>query len=67
MIIMLLVVFGGMLSAIGMYVRNRWVFRKRMHVLYCQGIEEYHRLPSYNRMMGHFWVWDLEKFKGKGG
>lgn len=59
-IIALCLIIGCMFAL----VRNEWVYRQRIFVLRSEnGLEEFKRLPSYDEMMGRFWVWDVEKFK----
>ena len=47
--------------------RSSWVHKKRMEILdtkpYIKSLEEYSKLPSYDYMLYHFWIWDVEKFK----
>jgi hypothetical protein len=48
--------------AIFLLIRNEWVFRKRISVIE-NNYQSYKKLPSYDYMMWHFWIWDIEKFK----
>lgn len=47
-------------------IRNSWVYRARMKILYDPDIQEalrmYNRLPSYLEMMRRFWIWRVEEF-----
>jgi hypothetical protein len=49
------------LFVIFLFIRNEWVFRKRIGLI--PNYLEYKKLPSYDYMMWHFWIWDIEKFK----
>ncbi len=42
--------------------RASWVNRRRMDFLVKNDIHGYLRLPSYDYMLFHFWVWDVKKF-----
>ena len=44
-----------------MIVRNRWVYRVRMAILYAD-FAAYQSLPDYDVMMWRLWVWDAAKF-----
>lgn len=44
--------------------RNSWTYEKRVDVLN-QSLEAYDNLPSYDYMLLHFWVWDVDKFINK--
>lgn len=44
-----------------MLVRNEWVYRSRIGLLWAD-YEAYKRLPSYGAMMSRFWVWDARAF-----
>ncbi|KNC94001.1 hypothetical protein GM31_16640 [Trabulsiella odontotermitis] len=50
------------LSCLFMMLRIQWVFEVRTSVLHQQGYLYYRRLPSWECMAWHFWVWDLRKF-----
>ena len=44
--------------------RNAWVYKKSIEA-FDRSLKEYHSLPDYDTMMWKFWIWDIEKFKGK--
>jgi hypothetical protein len=46
-----------------MLYRNRWVYRERIKAI--SDYEKYCRLPSYDFMMLHFWVFDINWFLGR--
>jgi hypothetical protein len=48
--------------AIFLLIRNEWVYRKRTNLI-CTNFSEYKKLPSYDYMLWHFWIWNIEKFK----
>jgi hypothetical protein len=50
------------LCAICLLIRNEWVYRKRINLI-CTNFSEYKKLPSYDYMVWHFWIWDIEKLK----
>jgi len=39
--------------------RNHWVFLERTSRI---GKDEYDKLPTYDYMFWHFWIWDVNKF-----
>jgi len=52
-----------------MLYRNHWVFKQRQKIRdsipddeFCQ---EYYRYWDFNKMLNHFWIWDIEKMKWK--
>jgi len=51
---------GGILLAL----RNIWVYKKRTQLLY-DDMLLYDLLPSYNKMMFQFWIWDIKRFIGE--
>jgi hypothetical protein len=53
--------FGLAVASVVMLVRNNWVYRERVRLLWSDPAA-YERLPSYNRMILRFWVWDVAKF-----
>ena len=69
MIILCILILPAVLIAICllMFYRNNWVYRERSKILDLKpisiGLEEYHKLPSYDYILFHFWIWDIEKFK----
>lgn len=55
-------IFGlTILGSIYMLIRNDWVYRNRIRLLY-KDWDAYDRLPSYDSMWLRFWVWDINKF-----
>jgi len=57
----------GSLIFIFTFYRINWVYDERIKILHIEpvkkSLEEYDKLPSYNYMIYHFWIWDIEKFK----
>ena len=55
-VLILIVVIGALCI-----IRNTWVYNKSL-----EASEEgyYEELPSYDYMYYHFWVWDINKFRG---
>ena len=57
----------GSLIFIFTFYRINWVHDERIKVFdikpFSKALEEYNKLPSYNYMIYHFWIWDIEKFK----
>ena len=52
-----------------MLYRNRWVFKQRQKLRdsipddeFCQ---KYYLYWDFNKMLNHFWIWDIEKMKWK--
>jgi len=50
------------LCTICLLIRNEWVYRKRVNLI-DTNFYEYVKLQSYNYMLWHFWIWDIEKLK----
>lgn len=51
---------------IGIVIRNEWVYKQRMKLnKFEQGIHLINNYISYDAMMKHFWIWDIEKLKIK--
>jgi hypothetical protein len=48
--------------AICLLIRNDWVYKKRIDLIWTN-FSEYKKLPPYDYMIWHFWIWDIEKFK----
>jgi hypothetical protein len=63
--IVFIVVLGVMLICIGfvfmLMKRNEWVCKNRIRILYID-MDVYDKLPSYEYMLYHFWIWNVEKF-----
>lgn len=60
--LLFVIIFGGALAVPAlMTVRNVWVYRERVRLLYAD-LAAYRRLPSYNTMMRKFWIWKIERF-----
>ena len=57
-------VIGVLLIIIGMFgfYRNSWVYSKRTDILF-NNFQEYEKLWSYDKMLNHFWIWDIDKMK----
>lgn len=60
----------GMVFCSFMLFRNSWVYEERDRVL--DDIphnnwdwSEWNSLWSYDKMLWHFWIWDIEKMKSK--
>ena len=53
-----------LLLALGLLIRNNWVFARRTELNRFEGgvhvIDSY---VDYDTMLLRFWVWDVEKFK----
>lgn len=43
------------------FVRNDWVCNKRIDLLR-KSRKDYDMLPSYDKMLFKFWIWDVRKF-----
>jgi len=60
MIILCILILPAVLIAICllMFYRNNWVYRERSKILDLKpisiGLEEYHKLPSYDYILFHF-------------
>jgi len=52
-----------MLVSVFLFIRNEWVLKERISVIE-NNYQLYEKLPSYDYMVLHFWIWDIEKFKG---
>ena len=48
-----------------MLYRNHWVYKTRTNILLGNSCKEYKQLWSYDEMMNHFWIWDVDKMKHK--
>lgn len=59
--IILCLCFAIMLFCVFMIVRNIWVCEERVNLIDSDFIS-YKRLPSYDVMLGKFWIWDVKKF-----
>lgn len=59
--IIILLLIGAPCFCVFMLSRNLWVLRERLNLIY-SNYQLYKRLPSYNVMMGKFWIWDVKKF-----
>ena len=63
-LILAIVALGMALFALGMGVRNKWVFDRLTELNRFEGnhhvIRDY---ADYDTMMRKFWIWDVEKFK----
>ena len=50
------------IAGLGLFwVRNDWTYSVRRKLLRSNMIA-YDQLPSYNYMLWHFWIWDIDKF-----
>lgn len=47
--------------AIYILFRNEWVYNCRTFLLH-SNYDTYKKLPSYDKMVLKFWVWDVNKF-----
>lgn len=43
--------------------RNSWVYRRRVWLIHNEW-EHYYDYWDYEKMMWHFWIWDVNKMKG---
>lgn len=59
-IVIVILIFTFCLGVL-MLVRNEWVYRVRK-IMSHENPELYDKLPSYDNMMIHFWVWNINKF-----
>ena len=52
---------GAGLFCAYMLVRNHYVFEYRKNLLWSDS-DAYYRLPEYEHMLYHWWVWPLSRF-----
>ena len=60
LIVFALLIILGIITILFMF-RNEWVCKVRVAEI-VDG--DWDSLPSYEYMLYHFWIWDIEKFKG---
>jgi len=67
-IVALFLIFFGAL----MFIRNEWVYKQRTAELnkcipgdptWQEFYDKYNALPSYDKMLFRFWIWDIERFR----
>ncbi len=52
------------LYALGLAIRNRWVFDRQTELnRFENGVHVIRGYADYDTMMRKFWIWDVEKFK----
>jgi hypothetical protein len=50
-----------MVFSVFLGIRNQWVFRQRRKLME-SNFETFKKLPSYEKMVWRWWVWDIYKF-----
>lgn len=49
------------LILIFLFIRNEWAYRERIKLLN-SNFDLYLKLPSYNKIIFSFWIWNINKF-----
>jgi hypothetical protein len=63
----LFVLLLGVVFIVFAACRNEWVYQTRVKIIREDATRElenqrFNHLPSYDSMMLHFWIWDVEEF-----